>query len=133
LNLVKIRIIISLLVFTLFLFLFWGGEKLSVFLSSTLLPFQFVPALIRILTKPAALFVFGFVLIIIVSLIFGRVYCSFLCPLGSLQDIIIALSGKIGWRRKHSFQKPHNWLRYCVLGLTIVTAAMGSIVVSKSA
>jgi ferredoxin len=126
LNLVKIRIIISLLVFTLFLFLFWGGEKLSVFLSSTLLPFQFVPALIRILTKPAALFVFGFVLIIIVSLIFGRVYCSFLCPLGSLQDIIIALSGKIGWRRKHSFQKPHNWLRYCVLGLTIVTAAMGS-------
>jgi polyferredoxin len=126
LNLVKIRIVISLLVFTLFLLLFLGGEKLSVFLSSTLLPFQFVPALIRILTKPATLFIFGFVSVFVVTLIFGRVYCSFLCPMGSLQDIFIALSRKIGWRKKHSYQRPLNWLRNSVLGLTIVTAAMGS-------
>jgi polyferredoxin len=61
-----------------------------------------------------------------VTLIFGRVYCSFLCPLGSLQDIFIALSRKIGWRKKHSYRRPHNWLRYSVLSLTIVTAALGS-------
>ena len=125
-NLVKIRIAISLAVFTLFLLLFLGGEKLSVFLSSTLLPFQFVPALIRILTKPTALFIFGLVSVLMVTLIFGRVYCSFLCPLGSLQDILIALSRKIGWRKKHSYQKPRNLLRYSILGLVVVSAALGS-------
>ena len=125
-SLVKIRIFISLAVFTLVVLLFLGGESLSVFLSATFLPFQFVPALIRILTKPAALFVFGLVTVFVVTMIFGRVYCSFLCPLGALQDIFIALSRKIGWRKKHSFQKHYNCLRYCVLGLTIVSAALGS-------
>jgi polyferredoxin len=125
-NLVKIRITISLLVLTLFLLLFLGGEKLSVFLSSTLLPFQFVPALIKILTNPSALFIFRLVSVFVVTLIFGRVYCSFLCPLGSLQDIFITLSRKIGWRKKHSYRRPRNWLRYSVLGLTIVTVALGS-------
>jgi polyferredoxin len=125
-NLVKIRIAISLAVFTLFLLLFLGGEKLSVFLSSTLLPFQFVPALIRVLTDAATMYVFGFVFIILITMIFGRVYCSFLCPLGALQDIFIALSRKFGWGNKHSYQKSSNWLRYSILGLVIVTAALGS-------
>ena len=125
-NLVKVRIAISLAVFTLFLLLFLGGERLSFFLSSTLLPFQLVPALIRILTKPKAMFIFGLVSVFLVTLIFGRVYCSFICPLGSLQDIFIALSRKVGWRKKHSYQKPLNWLRYSILGLTIITAAIGS-------
>lgn len=125
-NLVRIRIVTSLFILILFLLLFCGPEIISLFLSSTLLPFQFVPALIRILTDPEALFVIGFILIIFITLIFGRVYCSFLCPLGSLQDIFIALSRKIGWRKKHSFQKPHNLLRYSVLGLIIATAALGS-------
>ncbi len=125
-NLVKIRIVISLTVFTLFLLLFLGGEKPSVFLSSTLLPLQFVPALIRILTDPAALFIFGLVSVFVLTLIFGRIYCSFICPLGTLQDIFIALARKVGWREKHSFQKPHNWLQYSILSLTIVAAALGS-------
>ena len=125
-NSVRIRITFSLFIFTLFLLLFCGSEKISAFLFSILLPLQFVPALIRILTNPAAIFVIGFVSIIIITLIFGRVYCSFLCPLGTLQDIFIALSRKIGWHKIHSFRKPHNLLHYCVLGLVIVTAALGS-------
>ena len=124
-NLAKVRIFVSLAVFTLFLLLFLGGAKLSVFLSSILLPFQLIPALIKVLTKPSALFILGLVSIFVVTLIFGRVYCSFLCPLGSLQDILIALSDKFGWHEKYSFQKPHNWLRYSILSLTIVTAALG--------
>ena len=125
-NLVKIRIAISLLIFTLFLFLFLGGEKLSVFLSSILLPFQFIPALVRILAQPEILFIIGPVTILIISLIFGRVYCSFLCPLGTIQDMLIALSRKIGLRKKHSFQRPNNWLRDSILILTFVAVALGS-------
>lgn len=124
-NLVKIRVAISLLVFTLFLFLFLGGEKLSVFLSSILLPFQFVPALIRVLVAPEILFVIGLITLLIITLIFGRAYCSFLCPLGMLQDSVIALSFKSGLLRKHTFRKPYNWLRYSILGLTFVTVVLG--------
>jgi ferredoxin len=127
LNPVRLRIAVSLFIFTLFLLLFCGPEKISVFLSRTLTPFQFVPALIRTLTAPAAVFVAGFVLIILLTAIFGRVYCSFLCPLGAMQDFFIALSKKAGWRKSHSFQKPLNLLRYSVLGLTIITAALGSL------
>ena len=126
-KLIRIRIVFSLLIFALFLLLFLGGEKLSVLLSALLLPFQFVPALIRILTNPGTLFIVGLVSVFVVTLIFGRVYCSFLCPLGTLQDMVIALSRKIGWRKKHSFQKPRNWLRYPILILTLVTVALGSL------
>ena len=122
----KIRIVISLLIFALFLLLFLGGGKISAFLSSVLLPFQFVPTLIHILTSPEVLFVFGLVLILVISLIFGRVYCSFLCPLGTLQDMVIALSRKIGFCKKHTFRKPNNWLRYSILILTFIAVALGS-------
>ena len=125
-NPVRIRIAVSLLVISLFLFLFCGGEKISSYLSFILLPFQFVPALIRALTNPAVIFIIGLISIFVVTLIFGRVYCSFLCPLGIFQDIFIALSNKIGWRRKHSFQKPRDLLRYSILGLIIITVALGS-------
>ena len=126
LNPVRIRIAFSLVIFTLFLLLFCGPEKISVFLSSILPPFQFVPALIGILTNPEILFVIGLVAILVITLIFGRVYCSFLCPLGTLQDIFIAVSRKNGGLKKHSFQKPHNLLRYALLGAVIVTASLGS-------
>lgn len=68
----------------------------------------------------------GFVFIIAVTLIFGRVYCSFLCPLGTLQDMFIAFSRKMGWRTKHTYQKPHNWLRYSLLGAVMITVSLGS-------
>lgn len=125
-NPVRLRIAVSSFIFILFLLLFCGPEKISVFLSQTLPPFQFVPALVRTITAPATLFVFGFVLIIVITAIFGRIYCSFLCPLGAMQDFFIALSKKAGWHKTHAFQKPLNLLRYSVLGLTIITAALGS-------
>lgn len=122
----KIRIAVSLVVFTLFLLLFLGGEALSEHLSNILPPFQLVPALIRIFTKPGAIFIFGLISVLILTLIFGRVYCSFLCPLGFLQDVFISLSRKAGWRKKHSYQRPNSLLRYSILSLTIVAAASGS-------
>ena len=92
---------------------------------SLLLPLQFVPALVHVFAKPEVLFIVGLIILIGLSLIFGRAYCSFLCPLGILQDILIAVSRKIGLSRHHSFQKPMNWLRYPILLLTLVTAVSG--------
>ncbi|MBN1472437.1 MAG: 4Fe-4S dicluster domain-containing protein [Syntrophaceae bacterium] len=122
----QIRVVISLIVFVLFLLLFLGGENISVFLSSILLPLQFVPALIHTVNNPSVLFISGLIFIVVISLIFGRVYCSFLCPLGTLQDIVIALARKTGFRKIHAFRKPNNWLRYSILATTSVFVALGS-------
>jgi len=126
LNFRQFRIAFSLLLFTLFLVLFLGGEKLSEFLGHILLPFQFVPALIRILTNPGVLFIFGLVAVFVITLIFGRIYCSFICPLGTFQDIILAFLRQIGRPLKYSYQRPQNFVRYSILFLVTVPAALGS-------
>ena len=63
-----------------------------------------------------AFFIVG--VILIVTLLFGRVYCSILCPLGILQDIFSKL-GKMTFRRRNHFHRGHSILRlffFFVLG-----------------
>jgi formate hydrogenlyase subunit 6/NADH:ubiquinone oxidoreductase subunit I len=66
--------------------------------------------------------------IIFLTLLFGRFYCSMLCPLGFFQDII---SGFAGLKKKASFfyRKPRKGLialRYFLLAGFIVTAFFGA-------
>jgi polyferredoxin len=118
LNLIKIRQIISIVVFFLFVLLFLGEEELSVSLAYVLTPFQFLPALMQTITEPAAIFTAGLIFIILITLIFGRVYCSFLCPLGICQDWVICASRKAKVHPKVTYSKPHHILRYTILALT---------------
>ena len=73
---------------------------------------------------------FGIVaILLIMTYLFGRIYCSAICPAGILQDIInrlfcIGKKKKKGVRR-FSYHKPMNWLRYSILALTVVTTALG--------
>lgn len=73
---------------------------------------------------------FGIVaVLLIMTYLFGRIYCSAICPAGILQDIInrlfcISKKKKKGVRR-FSYHKPMNWLRYSILALTVVTTALG--------
>ena len=73
---------------------------------------------------------FGIVaVLLIMTYLFGRIYCSAICPAGILQDIInrlfcIGKKKKKGVRR-FSYHKPMNWLRYSILALTVVTTALG--------
>jgi len=126
LSLITIRKIISVIIFILFVLLFLGWEKLSVFLAGVLPPFQFMPALMQTITQPTALFIAGLIFIVLITLIFGRVYCSFLCPLGTLQDLITAGSRKLKRQPGHSFSRPVNSLRYPFLFLTATALAIGS-------
>jgi len=128
LRLVKIRIAFSLIIFLLFLVLFLSGEKIAAALSPFLLSFQLAPALLKVISNPGFLAIAALIFLLIITMLFGRVYCSFLCPLGALQDFFIALPRKIGWQQKHSYQKPLNWLRYSILALTTVTALLGSLI-----
>lgn len=58
--------------------------------------------------------------ILLFTLIFGRLYCSLICPLGIFQDVVIRLSRKR--KRKPKYAKMPFWVRY--LGFALFLAAV---------
>jgi len=74
---------------------------------------------IQIGTAVRTLSLFSIVIWLIITLIFGRIYCSSVCPLGTLQDIA-ARSTRMGRRaRRHPYRytRPSNSIRYLFLGI----------------
>ena len=65
--------------------------------------------------------------LIILTLLFGRVYCSVICPLGVMQDIISWFRGKLKKKNKFRFgySPANNWMRYGMLALFIVAMIAG--------
>lgn len=85
---------------------------------------QFLPVLL-------ALNVGVVVALVLLTLLFGRVYCSVICPLGVMQDIVSWVSGKRKKKRyRFSYSPEKKWLRYGVVGLFIAAmiAGIGSFV-----
>lgn len=117
----KIRIGISLfvLLFTACIFLdirHLIPEKLI----NTLLFFQFIPSAIKFISIGSATAT-GFLIILGLTIITGRTYCSFLCPLGALQDVFSRIGGKLRKRfRRYGYKRPHTYLRYSILAVTLV-------------
>jgi NapH/MauN family ferredoxin-type protein len=65
------------------------------------------------------------VLVLLLTLVFGAVFCSFVCPLGTIQEWLGKLGKRIFKKRYNKFipQKLHNllkYLRYVVLVLTVI-------------
>ena len=76
-----------------------------------------------------ALNVLVIVLLAVLTLIFGRIYCSVICPLGIMQDIFGWL-GKKGKKLPYSYSPEMRWLRYGMLAVMVVAflAGIGSLV-----
>ena len=71
------------------------------------------------------------VALIVLTLVFGRIYCSVICPLGIMQDIFARLRPRKNKKVGHYSYSPEvRWLRYPVLVLFIlaVIAGFGSFV-----
>ncbi len=85
---------------------------------------QFLPAVLAVNVGVVVLWV-------ILTLLFGRVYCSVICPLGVMQDVFGWL-GRRGKKRRYrySYSPERRWLRYSVLVVFIVAmvAGIGSVV-----
>ena len=121
----KIRVGVSVVFLTLIGLLFVDFQNLvPPSLREGLLYLQFVPSLLAFLTA-AGLGAAGFIIVLAVTALFGRVYCSAVCPLGILQDAINFLTRKIRKRRRFQFTKPHNVLRYSLLCLTVLALLVG--------
>ncbi len=90
--------------------------------------FSWMPKL-QLLEAILALNVVALVILIVMTLFFGRIYCSIICPLGILQDIIGWVGKKVK-KNRYTFSKALSWLRYTMLGVMVVAlvAGIGSIV-----
>ena len=82
---------------------------------------QFLPAVLALN--------FGVVtVLLLLTLLFGRVYCSVICPLGVMQDIISWIHGKTKKKNRFrfSYSPAKNWLRFGVLVLFSVALVLGA-------
>ena len=113
----KLRIVLALV--------FWVGITLLLLDFSGVLhhwlgwmaKLQFLPAVL-------ALNVGVIIFLILLTLVFGRVYCSVICPLGVLQDGI----SRLGTRKSkapYKYKKEIKWLRYGVWALFLIALIAG--------
>ena len=76
-------------------------------------------AKVQALEAVLALNVVVVALLVVLTLVFGRIYCSIICPLGILQDIFGWL-GKKAKKHRYTYSKALWWLRYSMLGIFLV-------------
>jgi polyferredoxin len=123
----KSRVIVSLFIFIAFVLYFIDDyELLPQHLISWSTDIQFVPALLKAISASVVSIVILGVLIAL-TVLFGRVYCSTICPLGIFQDIVIRIKKRYRPKFKFKFKKANNVLRYTLLALTALLLIIGVI------
>jgi ferredoxin len=105
--------------------LFWLGVTLLLLdFTGTLHAYLGWMARVQFLPAVLALNVGVIAGLVLLTLVFGRVYCSVICPLGVFQD-------GIAWLRAHrskkayAFRKENKWLRYGIWVLFVVALVAG--------
>lgn len=81
---------------------------------------QFVPALL-------ALNAVVLIVLVLLTLIFGRVYCSVICPTGIYQDVVAFFARRLKpkKRRRYRYSKPKTVLRWVILVLFVIGIIAG--------
>lgn len=114
----KIRITLALLMFaavTLLLLDFtgtlhrWLGWAVKI---------QFLPALM-------ALNLGVVIVLAVLTLVLGRVYCSVICPMGVMQDIVGYIHRKANRKLRYKYSKEKRWLRWGVFAVFVVCLIAG--------
>ena len=103
----KLRILLATVSFILITLLFLDFSGVLHAWFGWMAKLQFVPALL----SSSAIIVLA---IIIVTLTFGRIYCSILCPLGVYQDGISRIAEKRK-KNRYKFKQSRKLLRYLIV------------------
>lgn len=115
----KIRIVLSVFIFVLITFYFLDFAGILPEKFHVLAKIQFVPALL-------SLSFITLVVLILLTLIGGRIYCSVICPMGIFQDIVTWVSKKsAGKKKRFRFSPARNKLRWGVLIAAVLTFLLG--------
>jgi len=126
-HLKKIRVVISLVFFLSLTYLFIDFRKQlpeAVYDAFTYL--QFIPSFLNFISV-LSVSVVGFAVVIVITTLFGRVYCSTICPLGTLMDIFSWIKRRIIKKSRFRYSDPVKYLRYSLLAITVVFYLFGSI------
>jgi ferredoxin len=123
----KIRVIMALIFFLFIVFFFLDFRKL---LPETFYDFvlylQFIPSLLKFISA-ISIATLGFLAVILLTALFGRVYCSAICPLGILQDCILWIRKRIRSKYRYRYSSPVNYLRYPFLAVPVIIYLVGTI------
>ncbi|MDR0418860.1 MAG: 4Fe-4S dicluster domain-containing protein [Prevotellaceae bacterium] len=115
----KIRIIAALICFVLTTLLFLDFTGVLHRWFGWLAKIQLIPAILAANVAVVAV-------LALLTLIFGRIYCSAICPLGVFQDGVSHISAKRkGKKNRFRHSKARTWLRYGVLVLFILSTTLG--------
>lgn len=122
-----VRVVVSLTVLAGITLLFLDvTTSIPPSVAGTVTAFQLVPAILKSLSI-IGLWTAGVAGILLLTLVFGRVYCSSICPLGTVQDLVIRLSREVHRRRWFAYRKPMFALHYGLLIVTMALVAAGSL------
>lgn len=122
----KIRLTLAIVFFALITLLFLDFTGTLHGWLSWMASIQFLPAVLALN--------FGVVAgLVVLTLVFGRIYCSVICPLGVMQDVVSWVSGRRSKGRKRlrfTYSPAKSWLRYAVLAVFVLAlvAGVGSLV-----
>lgn len=117
----KIRIVLATVFFIGITLLFLDvTETLHTWLG-WMADIQFFPAVMALNLVVTAI-------LLLITLLFGRIYCSVICPLGVMQDIISWAHGKTKKKNRFRFSwsPAKNVLRYTVLALFVIALVFGA-------
>ena len=113
----KIRICLQVVTMTLVTLLLLGiGFRVHLW-AGWVAKIQFLPAFLAFNAVVVAA-------IIIVTLFFGRIYCSVVCPLGIMQDFFSWIGGKVK-KNRFNYAKENKWLRYGFFGVFVIAMIIG--------
>lgn len=115
----KIRIILAAICFVAVTLLFLDFTGTLHLWFGWLAKIQFLPAVLALNFVVIAI-------LLVLTLLFGRIYCSVICPLGIFQDCVSNLSSRRkGKKARFSYSKEIKWLRYGVLVLFVIALVAG--------
>ncbi len=124
----KIRVYVTLLFFLITLIIFLDIiQIIPAKISSYLLYFQFVPSAIKFFNQ-FSLLATGFIVVLIITFLFGRIYCSSICPLGTLQDIISRIALFLNKKKYFRMLNDFKLLKYSILTATLISLFSGSLI-----
>ena len=113
----RIRVILAALCFIAITLLFLDFTGTLHRWLGWLAKIQFLPAVL-------ALNVAVIIGLLVLTILFGRVYCSVICPLGVFQDVVANISRK-GKKGKYSYSKELKLLRYGIWVLFVIALVAG--------
>lgn len=115
----RFRVAFSLLFLILATIIFLDFKyRISQTIAEYVLFFQFYPNVIKLIFDGASLAIISLSIILILTILFGRIYCSFLCPLGVLQDVVINILNKFKIL-KHKYEKNRWQLPQYILSIAV--------------